>query len=63
MLTVAPGGNNLATICYKYFLGLATINMYILLLLLLRDSLDLRSSVLSLYKYIMKLSSASPYGL
>ena len=28
MLTVAPGGNNLATICYKYFLGLATINMY-----------------------------------
>ena len=28
MLTVAPGGNNLATICYKDFLGLATINMY-----------------------------------
>ena len=25
MLTVAPGGNNLATICYKDFLGLATI--------------------------------------
>ena len=28
MLTVAPGGNNLATTCYKDFLGLATINMY-----------------------------------
>ena len=28
MLTVAPGGNNLATICYNDFLGLATINMY-----------------------------------
>ena len=28
MLTVAPGGNNLANICYKDFLGLATINMY-----------------------------------
>ena len=28
MLTVATGGNNLATICYKDFLGLATINMY-----------------------------------
>ena len=28
MLTVAPGGNNLVTICYKDFLGLATINMY-----------------------------------
>ena len=28
MLTMAPGGNNLATICYKDFLGLATINMY-----------------------------------
>ena len=27
-ITVAPGGNNLATICYKDFLGLATINMY-----------------------------------
>ena len=28
MLTVAPGGNNLATICYKDFLDLATINIY-----------------------------------
>ena len=28
MLTVAPGGNNLATICCQDFLGLATINMY-----------------------------------
>ena len=28
IFTVAPGGNNLATICYKDFLGLATINMY-----------------------------------
>ena len=26
--SVAPGGNNLAAICYKDFLGLATINMY-----------------------------------
>ena len=27
-MVVAPSGNNLATICYKDFLGLATINMY-----------------------------------
>ena len=27
MLTVAPGGNNLAPMCYKDFLGLATVDM------------------------------------
>ena len=40
MLTVAPGGNNLGTICSKDFLGLATINMYKLVLLLLKTLTD-----------------------
>ena len=35
MLTVAPGGNNLATICYNDFLGLDSHYKYVLLLLLL----------------------------
>ena len=36
MSSVAPSGNNLTTIAFKDFLGLATINIYILLLLLLQ---------------------------